>query len=352
MGMKLGLGLYGNLLTPDNFRFARQVGATHIVAHLSHYSSSGARRVPLGEGGIPPLWTYEELRDLRSAINAEGLELAAIENFEPAHWSDVLLDGPRKAEQMEGLKTIIRNLGRAGIPVMGYYFSLAGVWGRTWGTWARGGARSVGYVEAEAPPQTPIPNGTVWDTVYDPAAPPGTIGRVSSEEMWRRLEYFLKELVPVAEEAGVRLAAHPDDPPFPELRGTARLIYKPEHYQRLLDLVPSYYNALEFCQGTIAEMSGGELDVYGAIERYASQGKIAYAHFRNVRGTVPNYQEVFLDEGDVDMLRALRLYQKHGYDGVLIPDHTPETSCAAPWHAGMAYALGYMKAAITLIERE
>jgi mannonate dehydratase len=185
--------------------------------------------------------------------------------------------------------------------------------------------------------------------VYDPAAPVGTIEPVDAEEIWRRLAYFLTELVPVAEEAGVRLAMHPDDPPLPSLRGTARLIHRPEHYQRLLDIVPSHANALEFCQGTIAEMTG-EMDVYEAIDRYAGQGKIAYVHFRNVKGKVPNYHEVFVDEGDVDMVRALRIYRRHGYDGVLIPDHTPRMACDAPWHAGMAFALGYMRAAIRLIE--
>lgn len=346
--VKLGLGLYPHLLTSDNLRFARQIGATHLVAHLPNWSSTGVRPGSVAGDGKSPIWTYEELRDLKSMINAEGLELAAIENFEPGHWSDVLLDGPRKSEQMEGLKQIIRNLGRAGIPVMGYNFSLAGVWGRTEGPWARGGARSVGYVEAEAPAQTPIPNGTVWNMVYDPQAPPGTIGTVTADELWSRAEYFLRELVPVAEEVGVRLAAHPDDPPLPSLRGTARLVYRPELYQRLFDLYPSHANAAEFCQGTIAEMQG-EMDVYEAIDRYASQGKIAYVHFRNVRGKVPNYHEVFVDEGDVDMIRCLRLYHKHGYDGVIIPDHTPGVECAAPWHAGMAYALGYMRAALKMI---
>src|SRR5918997_2174148 len=99
-------------------------------------------------------------------------------------------------------------------------------------------------------------------------------------------------------------------------------------------------------------MVSDEMDVYEAIDTYAAQGKIGYVHFRNVRGKVPNYREVFLDEGDVDMIRALRLYHKHGYDGVLIPDHTPHMTCAASWHAGMAFALGYMRAAIRLIPEE
>jgi mannonate dehydratase len=350
--MKLGLGLYDNMLTAENFRFARQAGATHIVAHIPGLLAKAD--APPGCWGVTdptlPYWTYEDLRDLRAAINAEGLELVALENFAAAHWHDVLLDGPRKAEQLEHLKTSIRNLGKAGIAVMGYNFSMAGVWGRVRGPFARGGAESVGYLADQAPSQDPIPNGTVWNTVYDKAAPPGDIGEVTEEQIWQRLTDFLTAIVPVAEEAGVRLAAHPDDPPLPTLRGTARLVYTPDRYQRLLDIVPSYYNALEFCQGTIAEMATG--DVYDAIDTYSKQGKIAYVHFRNVVGKVPNYTEAFVDDGDVDMIRALRIYYKNGYDGVIIPDHTPRMECAAGWHAGMAYALGWMKAVITMLERE
>ena len=150
-------------------------------------------------------------------ITAEGLELEALENFEPAHWYDVLLDGPRRAEQMAHLKQIIRDVGRAGIPTFGYYFSLAGVWGRTEGPFARGGARSVGFAD---PPQTPISAGMVWNMVYDPERfdPSGageTVGRVTAGEMWRRMAVFLAEMLPVAEEAGVTLAFHPTILPCP-----------------------------------------------------------------------------------------------------------------------------------------
>ncbi len=335
--MKLGLGLYRNMFTQENFRFARQAGVSHIVAHMAggpHHQ-------------VDPIWSYPELLNLRRAIEAEGLAMEAIENFDPILWHDVLLDGPRKREQTETLKQIIRDVGRAGIPVFGYYFSVAGVWGRVVGPWARGGAESVAYLDPEQPP---IPNGTVWNVIYDPQAPEGTLPPLSSEEIWARLKYFLDEILPVAEEAGVRMASHPDDPPMPSLRGAARLVYQPHLYQKLLDLHPSPSNALEFCLGTISEMAGS--DPYDAIDRYSKAGKIAYVHFRNVRGKVPNYYEVFIDEGDVDMIRVLRILKRNEYQGVLIPDHTPAMACAAPWHAGMAFALGYMKAAITMVENE
>ena len=354
--MKLGLGLYRQMLTADNFRFAKQAGATHIVAHWVDYFREGPR-IPAAQSAghgwgfsdnRGKLWTVEELTDLRKAVEAEGLTLAAIENLDPSHWYDILLDGPEKAKQLEDIKTIVRRMGEAGIPVLGYNFSIAGVWGHVVGPFARGGAESVGFSAATGPEETPIPNGQVWNLTYDADAPAGTIPPVTTEKLWANLTDFLQALVPVAEEAGVRLAAHPDDPPMPTIRGHARLVNQPHLYQKLLDIYPSRANALEFCQGTIAEMTTG--DVYEAIDQYSKQDAIAYVHFRNVRGKVPEYHEVFVDEGDIDMIKALRIYHRNGYDGVMIPDHTPQMSCPGPWHAGMAYALGYMRAAIRLVQ--
>jgi mannonate dehydratase len=337
--MKFGFGLYANILTHDNLLFAKQVGATHIVAHTP-YSDS---RKP---GDFNDIWTYEELAALRKLINDEGLELEAIENFLPVFWSDILLDGPRKQQQMENIKVLIRNVGKAGIPIFGYNFSLAGVWGRNSGPWARGEAETVAFLDPEQPP---IPLGTVWNTVVDPSAPKGVLPPVSQKELWERFEYFLSQIIPVAEEAGVVMALHPDDPPMPELRGTARLVYQPALYQKVFDLVPSQKNQAELCLGTLMEMNN--CDLYETVENYSSQNKVAYVHFRNVRGKVPNYYEVFIDEGDTDMIRVLRILYKNNYQGVLIPDHTPSMKCAAPWHAGMAYAMGYMRAAMKMIEQ-
>jgi mannonate dehydratase len=355
--MKIGLGLYRHMLTQDNFRFAKQAGATHIVAHWVDYW--GTEEIPNTDGvknwGVSnnrgKLWTYEELRGLKEAVNAKGLELAALENLDPSHWYDILLDGPLKEQQLEDVKTIIRRMGKAGVPVLGYNFSLVGVWGHVRGPYARGGAESVGFLGKEGPEETPIPNGQVWNMTYDPKAPPGTVPPVTSEQLWQRLGGFLKAVIPVAEEAGVTLAAHPDDPPMPTLRGMPRLVHRPDLFQKLLDLYPSPNNALEFCQGTTAEMAGGG-DVYEAIDKYTRQGNIAYVHFRNVQGKVPKYHEVFLDEGDVDFVRAMKIYLKNGFDGVIIPDHTPQMTCGAPWHAGMSYALGYMRGLITTLQHD
>jgi len=344
--MKIGLGLYPHLLNAENYRFAYQAGVTHIVAHLPGFARREGRGLPKEE-----MWSLEELAALKREMNAHGLEFAAIENFEVEHWYDVLLDGPRRDEQIEGLKLLLRNMGELGIGVMGYNFSYANVWGTTRVAEARGGAPSPGYRTDLAPPQAEIPKGMVWNTVYDDTAPTGTIGTISEALIWKRYERFLHDLVPVAEQAKVRLAMHPADPPLPVINGTARMVTKPEHYQRLLDLYPSHYHAAEFCQGTIAEMDG-EMDVYQAIEAYAGQGRIAYVHLRNVVGKIPNYYETFIDDGDVDMVRALKLYRKHGFNGVIIPDHSPEMACSAPWHAGMALALGWIRGVLASLGRD
>ena len=105
------------------------------------------------------------------------------------------------------------------------------------------------------------------------------------------------------------------------------------------------------CLGSLQEMQSDK-PIYDYLEQYLREDRISYIHFRNVRGKVPCYDEVFVDEGDIDMLRVLDLLKKYDFDGVLIPDHTPLMTCGAPWHAGMAYALGYIKAAMQALDWE
>jgi len=351
--MKIGLGLYRHMLTRDYYDFARQAGCTHVVVHLVDYFNqgstnprsnqpTGSKYEAWGVAGDPErLWTVAELRQLRTEIEDAGLTLAAIENLDPAHWFDILLDGPQRPQQIEKVKTIIRRIGEAGIPVLGYNFSLAGVCGRVTSPSGRGRALTVGM---DGPAEdVPIPKGTIWNMIYDRNAPAGPQPSISHDELWRRLQRFLEDVIPVAEQSGVRLAAHPDDPPMPTMRQQPRLVYQPRMYQRLIDLAPSPNNALELCVGTLAEMT--EDNIYDAIDQYSRQGRIAYIHLRNVVGKVPKYRETFIDEGDVDMLRILAILHRNHFDGVLIPDHTPQMTSAAPWHAGMAHTIGYMLAA-------
>jgi len=353
--MKLGFGLYKHMLNTEHYNFAKQCGATHLVIHLVDYfgHNKDSADQPIGgtegwgkAGNANQIWSLEELIGIKKEINNHGLELEAIENFDPAHWYDILLDGPKKKVQIENLKQLIRNVGRAGIPIFGYNFSLAGVSSRDIGPYARGGALSVGMNGSVD--ETPIPNGMVWNMIYDENALDGSLPKIDHEELWKRLKYFLNEIIPVAEAAGVKMAAHPDDPPMPYVRNTPRLVYQPDLYQKLIDIKPSLSNNLEFCLGSIAEMTEG--DVYEATDIYSKQDKISYIHFRNITGKVPYYKEVFVDEGDIDMVKILKILKKNNFEGVLIPDHTPQMTCDAPWYAGMAYTMGYMKAIMNMVK--
>jgi mannonate dehydratase len=348
--MKLGISLHRSHLSRENFRFARQAGCTHLILHLvERFQGLPMRQADefcfgfTRAGG--QMWSHGEIEAIERMATEEGLAIEALENLDPSFLCDILLDGPRKQQQIESLKGLLRTMGRLKIPVLGYNFSLAGVWGRINGPFARGQAVTPAFIESRLPEEKPIPSGTLHNLVYDPDAPPGTIPAVSREELWERLVYFLRGLTPVAEEEGVRLAAHPDDPPVPMLRQTPRLLHSPHCLQQLLDAVPSSSNTLRLCLGTVQEMPG--VDVYEVADTFSRQGVISYVHCRNVRGKVPHYSEVFIDEGDIDIFRVLRILKTNGFDGVVIPDHTPQMTCGAPWHAGMAHALGYLRAVIT-----
>ena len=346
------------MLNDEYYSFAVQAGCTHAIVHLVDYFKQGdanpTNNQPTGEkdkawgvaGNPDRLWTVEELTQLRKQIEGAGLKLEAIENLDPAHWYDVLLDGPKRALHIRNVQTILRTMGEAGIGTLGYNFSLGGVCGRIRGPFARGGAISVAM---DGPVETPIPLGTVWNMTYDENASAGVLPTISRDELWHRLQRFLEEVLPVAEKAGVRLAAHPDDPPMPTMRSQPRLVYQPHMFQRLIDISPSPSNMLDCCLGTVAEMTEG--NIYDALDQYSSQQRIAYIHFRNIMGKVPHYHETFIDDGDTDMLRILAILHKNKFDGVLIPDHSPQMTCAAPWHGGMAHTLGFLRAGIMALER-
>ena len=153
----------------------------------------------------------------------------------------------------------------------------------------------------------------------------------------------------MAEEAGVRIALHPDDPPVPDpLGGAARIVVSIENYKRIFDLGNSSALGMLFCQGCVAEMG---TDVEDAIRTVGGLGKIVFVHFRNIRGTPHDFQEVFIDEGDVDMVRAMQTYKEVGYDGPAMLDHTPGIPGDEKARAGHAFANGYIKALIQAVYR-
>ena len=321
--MKLGIGFGQAALTKENLQYAKQLGVSHVIIHGPRF----------GEQGV---LEFVDLLRVRKSIESHGLEVAGIENLPADHWDKILHGASGRDEQIKKVCETIENMGRAGIPILGYYFSIAGVWGH-WRAYDSGGGRGDAGLKSFD-----------YDLVKD--APVVETGRVSVEEMWDRLAYFLERVVPVAEDAGVKLAAHQDDPPAEELRGAGRLLTSHEGMKRLIETVPSPNSGLEFCQGTVAEM--GPDRAIDAIRYFGGQGKIFYVHFRNVRGQFPKFDEVFIDEGDVDMFEAMRAYKEVGFDGVIIPDHAPRVAGDSDHRRqGVTFALGYMKALMQMVEK-
>ena len=170
--MKLGMGLYRDMLDREHFRFARQCGCTHAIVHLvNYYTGSDCNIVTATDAnhnyGVPsrddPIWTAEGMRDLQALARSEGIEIYGVENFNPIDWYDILLDGPKRDEQIDIVRSVIGNVGRAGIKAMGYNFSLAGVWGHQKRRAARGGAISTCFDSKLIDVYSPIPNGLVWN---------------------------------------------------------------------------------------------------------------------------------------------------------------------------------------------
>ena len=318
--MKLGIGFPQSQLTPENLRYAAQLGVTHIIAHNPRFGDHGYHQV-------------EPMQATKELIESFGLTWEGIENLPHDHWEQILAAGDERDAQMKNVERTLENMARVGVPILGYYFSIATVVGH-WRMYDGGGRGGAGIKSFDA------------DRIPDNSVHP--LGPVSVDEMWKRFEWFLDHVIPVAERVDVKLAAHQDDPPMEMLMGTGRLLTNHDNMQRLLDYAPSPCNGLEFCQGTVSEM--GTYTAIDAIRRFGSQGKIFYVHFRNIIGEFPKFDEVFLDEGDVDPHDAMLAYRDVGFDGVMTPDHCPLIEGDKGYrHRGMAFSLGYMRALMQVV---
>ena len=282
----------------------------------------------------PPRFdTYKEtvayLKDLKALAQRHGLVLNNLAMGGP---DEVTLARPGRDAELDRWCDLLRAMGDVGVPTLGYNFKPIGNF-RTTSAHGRGGARYSTFDYEE----------------YEQNIPEHPDKQIDEPTMWANLQYCLERIVPVAEEAGVTLALHPDDPPLPEpMAGAARIVSTLEQYERIFSLVPSPSNAMLFCQGCVTEMG---VDVYQAIRRMAGQGKIAYVHFRNVNGTPRNFQEVFVDEGQVDMFEAMRAYKDAGFNGPFMMDHTPQIPGDREQREGHAYAVGYIRAMIQAVYR-
>jgi mannonate dehydratase len=291
-------------------------------------------------------WSVEGLSRLRERVERFGIHLDMVPlplsnaPINRAENPNLLLGkSPERDHEIDQICQMIRNAARAGIPAVKYNLTLLGVV-RTEPTVGRGGARYSTFEYAKA----------------KEGAPPAESGPVSAEAMWERITYFLRRVVPVAEGCKVRLCCHPHDPPMPRdkgFRGIHTVLGSVEGLRRFVEIVPSPYHGLNFCQGTVAEMLDrpGE-QIYDVIREFGRRGKIFNVHFRNIRGGFLDFRETFPDDGDVDMLRALRVYRDVGYDGMIMPDHVPHIEGDPGGGQAFAYAFGYIQALLQVVQGE
>lgn len=314
-GMKLALMLRPE--NPENRVLAHQIGVNHAIVPLSGVL-----------GKITREKYFDTLVKIKAAYEASGLAIAGVESH-PVAAEKIKLGLPGRDEEIANYCAVIEALGKVGIPMCCYNF-MAGIgWYRTRVDLPERGGALASEFDNQSAERKGL---TEW-------------GRISEDEIWDNLTYFLKRIIPVAEKANVQMALHPDDPPLSPLRGIGRILTSGEAFRRVLQIVPSPVNGIAFCQANFKLMGD---NIESLIKEFGGQGKIFFVHLRDVVGTPERFRETFHDNGPTDMARMLRLYHDVGFRGPIRPDHAPTLAAESnerPGYAmqGKVFAIGYMK---------
>jgi mannonate dehydratase len=309
------------------------LGVTHICSRLP-----SAR--------LDDEWSADGLKRLRERVEAFGIALDMVplpmssSTLARAENPNILLGkSPDRDREIDGICQMIRNAASAGIPSLKYNLTLLGVV-RTAATPGRGGARYSTFVYDDAKQDPPLTEA----------------GPVNADAYWERITYFLEHVIPVAAEHKIRMACHPQDPAMPPGKGylgVETVLGTVDGLKRFVEISASPYHGLNFCQGTVSEMLArpGE-EIFDVIRYFGSRRKIFNVHFRNIKGGFLRFQETFIDNGDVDMLKAMRVYKEVGYDGMMMPDHVPSITGDARGAQAFAHAFGYIQALIAAVSAE
>jgi mannonate dehydratase len=245
------------------------------------------------------------------------------------HPAIMLAESPERDRDIEQLQTFIRNCAQAGIPSIKYNMSILGVLRTGWVP-GRGDALDHQWRLADAHPSTPLTRA----------------GVVDADRFWERITYFLDRVIPVANEYKIRMACHPQDPGVPPqgYQGVNRVLGTVDGLKRFIAIQESPYHGLNFCQGTISEdLENPGAEIFDVIRYFGTRKKIFNVHFRNIRGHRNDFIEVYPDEGDVDFVRALRVYREVGYEYMLMPDHVPVAHNDPDSLQSFAYCYGYIR---------
>lgn len=313
-GIKISLQI-PNTFTDDDLTFAKQMG----VQYVSIPTSGGK---------------YETFAGFKQRVEAAGLRVANIGNSNVHNMPEVTLNLPGRDQKIEEYKQYLRDLGKAGISYTTYAHMGNGIWSSARET-TRGGAPARAFHMKDA-------KGYWIDKTFEGPLSHGR--KFAKEELWENYTYFIKQVVPVAEEVGVRIGIHPDDPPVPELAGVPRCIFgNYDGYARALQIANSPNVGVCLCCGTWMEGGKGMgKDVFEAARTFAKMGKLWKIHFRNVTAPIPDFVETYVDDGYTDMKRLMRTLVEVDFRGILIADHVPQM--VGDRRTGWAYSIGYIRA--------
>ena len=233
---------------------------------------------------------------------------------------------PGREEDIEHYCLMLENMGRLSIGTLCYNFMQTGWFRTTSSVRERGGALVTGFSSADAA-----------------LLPPKEYAPVEASRVWENYEWFIRQVIPVAEANGVRMGLHPDDPPVPSLEGVGRIFISMEAVERALALSDSPSHCLTFCQGTYYTM-GGDLKAFF----HKWKDRICFVHLRDIEGTADNFHETFHDNGPHDMADMLRFYSDEGFDALIRSDHVPTMACddnERPSYStgGSLFGVGYIK---------
>ncbi len=317
---KICLDIGSNHLEEATMRGVKQIGVNHVAC-----------------GGSPPIpWEESQIRSIMGTLKSAGLTLG---NMMIGGFPNTLYGRPGRDEEIEKVRQSIRAAGRAGLPVIEYNFYAHRA---TEGYYAEIGRAGAGLTAFD------------YDRVKD-LPPLANEGARTLDEMWRNITYFLKAVIPVAEESGVRLALHPNDPPAPISRGSEQIMGSVEGWKHLIEIVPSKANGITFDCGVTREMGQDPVEV---CRYFGTRNRINHVHFRNVQVRVPNekYTEVFLDDGQVNMFAVMKELVRQKYPRLIYPEHPRALDAdrelarmgssypGGGAYVGFAYNVGYTRA--------
>jgi mannonate dehydratase len=283
----------------------------------------------------PELRTAEGFQQIKQRYAAAGITVWNIGNTDVHNMPEVTLNLPGRDEKIEAYKQYLRNLAKAGIHYTTYAHMGNGIWSSGRSDVRGASAREFNLA---SPEKKGVWAGKTWSE-------PLSHGRAYTEkEIWDNYTYFIKQVAPVAEELGIMIGIHPDDPPVPVLAGVPRCIFSNfEGYKRAMEIANSPNVGICLCCGTWLE-GGRKLTGKDPEEmiHYFGAKKIWKIHFRNVSAPLPHFVETFMDNGYYDMYKIMRALRKVNFDGIVILDHSP--TMVGGRYTQIAYGVAYMKA--------